>query len=151
MKGAHTFVLLGLLPGGCGGTEPSPKATPAPPLASAAPVAQEQDSGPSTADPTTSCTMTKALSDSCAPCAKAHCCAPPVAFTVGKAQALGCRMGCRKPLPPGAPKLEDTDRAAVIKTCIATCDGLFTDPTGEAARLDACIVTQCNSQCLTSR
>lgn len=97
------------------------------------------------------CTMTKGLSESCAPCAKAHCCAPPLAFASSNAQSLGCRMGCRKPLPPGAPKLADSDRAAVIKNCIATCDGLFADPTGEAARLDECLATQCSADCLTSR
>ena len=150
-KVVHSAVLVGLLVQGCGRTEPSPKAASAAPAGSAPLVQEKADAGSPSTEPVASCTMTKALSESCAPCAKAHCCAPPMAFTSSKAQSLGCRMGCRKPLPPGAPKLADHDRAAVIKSCIATCDGLFADATGEAARLDECLATQCSSDCLTSR
>ena len=68
-------------------------------------------------------------------------------FAVDTAQALGCRMGCRKPLPPGMPELGASDRAAVIKTCLAKCSELFT-ASDEVIRLDGCIADRCNPECL---
>ena len=148
------WVAIGVVLGGCGASEPTAKTTPASaasaPVASAAATSDKVDSGVPNSEPAVACTMTKGLSESCAPCAQARCCSPPVTFTVSKAQALGCHLGCRKPLPSGAPKLADADRAAVIKTCVAHCDGMFEDATGEAVRMDECIATQCNSECITS-
>jgi hypothetical protein len=75
-----------------------------------------------------------------------------VEFSVNKANALGCRMGCRKPLPAGAPELSAEDRALVIKTCLSGCDERATDVVlAEAARLDVCITDHCEAQCLGSR
>jgi hypothetical protein len=59
-------------------------------------------------------------------------------------------MGCRKPLLPGMPVLEASDRAAVIKTCLAKCNEIF-EESDEANRLDACIVDRCNPECLAGR
>jgi hypothetical protein len=133
----------------CGAAEPSPKPVPA--TVSDSPAATGKiDAGPAPPEPVASCTITKALSESCAPCVKAACCSPPVKFAVNTAQALGCRIGCRKPLPPGAPNLEPADRAAIVKTCLAKCGEHFAD-SEEATRLDACIAQRCESQCLTNR
>jgi len=56
-------------------------------------------------------------------------------------------MGCHKPLPPGVPVLGESDRAAVIKTCLTRCNELF-EESDEATRLDGCIVDRCNPECL---
>lgn len=123
--------------------------TPAPTSASTAMVIEEARPAPVSPEPA-ACTITKGLSGSCAPCVASRCCSPPVAFSVSAAQALGCRMGCRKPLPAGMPALGDSDRAAVIKTCLDTCGKLF-EPSEEATRLDGCMAERCNPECLAGR
>jgi hypothetical protein len=146
-------VCIGLLIG-CGGAERSPK-----PVAAAAfhsqSTVEQIDAGAATPQPADSCTLTKALAESCGACVKASCCAPPVKFAVNTAAALGCRMGCRKPLPhgilpPGLPVLDAADRAAVVDTCLARC-GEYMPYSEEAIRLDACITEHCESQCLVAR
>ncbi|MDC0749499.1 hypothetical protein [Polyangium mundeleinium] len=145
----HPVSVLGVFLVACGGSEPSPVAapTPAPTSASTSMPIEEARPAPVSPEPVAACTMTKSLSESCAPCVKSRCCSPPVAFTPSTAQALGCRMGCRKPLPAGMPVLEDSDRAAMIKTCLARCGELF-EPSDEATRLDGCIAERCNPECL---
>ncbi|MDC3956494.1 hypothetical protein KEG38_21720 [Polyangium jinanense] len=59
-------------------------------------------------------------------------------------------MGCRKPPPAGTPVLEDSDRAAMIQACLATCGQLF-EPSDEATRLDGCIAERCNPECLAGK
>jgi hypothetical protein len=154
MKLCRSAVITVLLVA-CGGSEPAPKpAELTGPAVPPAPAASSLSSGKATSTPATpdtiaACTMTKALNRStCAPCVQSHCCSPPVPFDIPTAQALGCRMGCRKPPFAGMPQLGDSDREAVTTLCLAKCNEMF-EASEEAIRLDRCIAERCNSDCLS--
>jgi len=145
MLGPAGLLVVGALVGvGCGGAEPLKVTAPA----ASGPANISQAGAASPPLTAAACTLTRALSPSCSPCVQARCCAPPVLFAGRTAQALGCRMGCRKPLPIGAPPPPRDERAAAIEACLATCDEVFPDPSQQAPRMDACIAGQCASQCL---
>ena len=89
------------------------------------------------------CTMAHALEDACGECMREHCCDPPVAFDTNVAHALGCKMGCRKSPNPGGPP----QPPEVFVQCLPGCDAMWPEPTGIAARVDACLAAQCAKAC----
>jgi hypothetical protein len=144
---AAAVIAVVVLLAACGGAPAPAPLPPAPARAATTGPAGPAAPGPAPTAPAEACGVVRALRPACGACVKSQCCKPPVASSHELLQSLGCRLGCRRPAPQ-RDRLPPDRYIEILSRCLAGCDRLLPDPSGQAAPLDACITEFCLAECL---